>query len=89
MRYWFTDFGTPKLPEWLQSLIACCFEAEEFDIQSSAVGTLLDLINLTLSVTPSSVFNRPRATTAVVVIPMISKRSLELIECSPIYEVRG
>ena len=83
----FPDPSVPKLPAWLQTLLACCFEAEEFDIQSSAVGTLLDLINLTLSVTSPGVATRPKANTAVVVIPMISQHSLELIERSVVYEV--
>ena len=72
------------LPEWLQSLIMCCFEVSEFDIQSSAVGTLLDLVNLTLSVGPA---HGPRPSAPVVVIPMISQQSLGVIEKSDLYEV--
>lgn len=74
------------LPEWLQSLIMCCFEITDFDIQSSAVGTLLDLINLTLSVTTGH-SNGSRSSAPVVVIPMISQQSLGFIEKSDLYEV--
>lgn len=74
------------LPQWLQSLILCCFEVSEFDIQSSAVGTLLDLINLTLSVTAGHA-QGPRPSAPVVVIPMISQQSLGVIEKSDLYEV--
>lgn len=64
----------------------CCFEVSEFDIQSSAVGTLLDLINLTLSVNAGHAHG-PRPQAPVVVIPMISKQSLGVIEKSDLYEV--
>ena len=74
------------LPDWLQSLIMCCFEVSEFDIQSSAVGTLLDLINLTLSVNAGHAHG-PRSPAPGVVIPMISKQSLGVIEKSDLYEV--
>lgn len=77
-----------SLPEWLQSLILCCFEISDFDIRSSAVGTLLDLINLTLSVTTGHV-HKPRPSAPVVVIPMISQQSLGMIENSDLYEVIG
>ena len=76
-----------SLPEWLQSLILCCFEVSDFDIQSSAVRTLLDLINLTLSVTAGHV-HKDRPSAPVVVIPMISQQSLGVIENSDLYEVR-
>ena len=76
-----------SLPEWLQSLILCCFEISDFDIRSSAVGTLLDLINLTLSVTTGHV-HKPRPSAPVVVIPMISQQSLGMIENSDLYEVQ-
>lgn len=75
-----------SLPEWLQSLILCCFEVSDFDIQSSAVRTLLDLINLTLSVTAGRV-HKDRPSAPVVVIPMISQQSLGVIENSDLYEV--
>ena len=75
------------LPEWLQSLIMCCFEVDDFDIQSSAVGTLLDLVNLTLSVAAGHA-NGPRPSAPVVVIPMISQQSLGVIEKSELYEVQ-
>lgn len=64
----------------------CCFEVSEFNIQSSAVGTLLDLINLTLSVNAGH-GHGPRPSAPVVVIPMISKQSLGVIEKSDLYEV--
>lgn len=76
-----------SLPEWLQSLILCCFEVTDFDIQSSAVRTLLDLTNLTLSVTAGHV-HRHKPSAPVVVIPMISQQSLGVIENSDLYEVR-
>ena len=76
-----------SLPEWLQSLILCCFEVSDFDIQSSAVRTLLDLINLTLSVTAGHM-HKDRPSAPVVVIPMISQQSLGVIENSDLYEVR-
>lgn len=65
----------------------CCFEVSEFDIQSSAVGTLLDLINLTLSVSAGHAHG-PRPSAPVVVIPMISQQSLGVIEKSDLYEVK-
>lgn len=65
----------------------CCFEVSEFDIQSSAVGTLLDLINLTLSVSAGNAHG-PRPSAPVVVIPMISQQSLGVIEKSDLYEVK-
>lgn len=76
-----------SLPEWLQALILCCFEVSDFDIQTSAVRTLLDLINLTLSVTAGHV-HKDRPSAPVVVIPMISQQSLGVIENSDLYEVR-
>jgi hypothetical protein len=51
------------------------------------VGTLLDLLNLTLSVAPISGGERPRTTVVVVVIPMISHFNLNSIERSCIYKV--
>ena len=65
----------------------CCLDIEDFAIQSCAIGTLLDLINLTLSVAPSGTGTRSRESTAVVVIPMISQALLAVIEQSDIYQV--
>ena len=76
-----------NLPEWLQSLIMCCFEVSEFDIQSSAVGTLLDLINLTLSVNAGHAHGL-KSSAPVVVVPMISQQALGVIEKSGLYEVK-
>ena len=82
----FLYYLVSNLPQWLQSLIMCCFEVSEFDIQSSAVGTLLDLINLTLSVSAGHAHG-PKPSAPVVVVPMISKQSLGVIEKSDLYEV--
>ncbi|KAK3711633.1 hypothetical protein QZH41_014061 [Actinostola sp. cb2023] len=82
-----TDGETKRrLPEWLQALIVCCFRVQDFDVQSSAVGTLLDLVNLTLSVAPTFGSDRPKLTVVVVVIPMISHVNLNVIEKSCIYK---
>ena len=51
------------------------------------MGTLLDLINLTLSVTAGH-SHGPRPSAPVVVIPMISQQSLGVIEKSDLYEVQ-
>lgn len=82
----FLCFLESNLPEWLQSLIMCCFEVSEFDIQSSSVGTLLDLIILTLSVNAGHAHGlKPSA--PVVVVPMISRQALGVIEKSDLYQV--
>lgn len=98
LRYWyssarkmiksfFTGQTSRRLPEWLQALIVCCFRVEDFNVQSFAVGTLLDLVNLTLSVAPNTDSERPKSTVVVVVIPMISHANLNIIEESCIYRV--
>ena len=77
-----------QIPEWLQSLVLCCLDIDDFAIQSCAIGTLLDLINLTLSVAPVGTGTKSRESTAVVVIPMISQALLAVIEQSEIYQVQ-
>ncbi|XP_048577556.1 protein dopey-1 isoform X2 [Nematostella vectensis] len=82
-----TDKKEDRLPEWLRALVLCCYQVGNFDIQSSAISTLLDLINLTLSVTPTRRDESPSATVAVVVIPMISHEHLNVIEHSAVYQI--
>lgn len=56
---------------------------DNFDIQSTSVATLLDLINLTLSVSPDAV----RGTAGVTVIPILTLQEVMIIEQSDIYQV--
>ena len=73
----------PGLPSWLRCLIACCCEVDDFDIQSTSVATLLDLINLTLSVSSGT----SGATSGVTVIPILTFQEVVIIEQSNIYQV--
>ena len=36
-----------EIPDWLEVLITCCCFVDNFDIQSTAISTMLDLISLT------------------------------------------
>uniref|UniRef100_A0ABM0MUJ4 Protein dopey-1-like n=1 Tax=Saccoglossus kowalevskii TaxID=10224 RepID=A0ABM0MUJ4_SACKO len=82
--------GDSTLPDWLQALITCSCFVCNFEIQSTAVSTMLDLINLTKSVsTPDSEKSlipsmpttvRPNAgKVSVVIVPAIAQIHLDFI----------
>ena len=75
--------GKGSLPLWLRCLIACCYQVDDFDIQSTSVATVLDLINLTLSVSPGVTC----ATAGVIVIPILTMDEVVVVEKSDIYKV--
>ena len=72
-----------SLPLWLRCLITCCYQVDDFDIQSTSVSTVLDLINLTLSVNPGMTCARA----GVMVIPILTLDEVVTIEKSDIYKV--
>jgi hypothetical protein len=72
-----------SLPLWLRCLIACCYQVDDFDIQSTSVSTVLDMINLTLSVNPGVSCARA----GVMVIPILTLDEVVMIEKSDIYKV--
>ena len=72
-----------SLPLWLRCLITCCYQVDDFDIQSTSVSTVLDLINLTLSVNPGMTCARA----GVMVIPILTLDEVVMIEKSDIYKV--
>ncbi|XP_077977408.1 protein DOP1A-like isoform X2 [Glandiceps talaboti] len=79
-----------SLPDWLQALVTCACFVSNFEIQSTAASTMLDLINLTKSVptesTGKSLIQSPPSSpgtspgkVAVVIVPAIAKTHLEYI----------
>nr|XP_054753790.1 protein dopey-1-like [Lytechinus pictus] len=81
------------LPDWLQNLLTCCCFLKDFDTQTMAISTVLELITLTKSVMSSSDSklvlpnppNSPRSesgTISVVLIPAISSKHLECLNYS-------
>ncbi|XP_070567212.1 protein DOP1A-like [Ptychodera flava] len=80
-----------SLPEWLQALITCSCFVSNFEIQSTAAATMLDLINLTRSVAiepsgksfvpspPSSPPSTGPGKVAVVIVPAIAQVHLDYI----------
>lgn len=66
----------------MRCLLACCHQIADFDIQSTSISTVLDLINLTLSVNPAGL-----ASTGVIVIPILTIEDVVLIEKSDMYKV--
>ncbi|XP_065057535.1 protein dopey-1-like isoform X2 [Rhopilema esculentum] len=73
------------LSPWLQSLISCASQAKDIDIQTVAMGALLDLINVSLCVFPS--LDRGHVTKgAANIIPLISHRDFSILEKSAVYK---
>ena len=71
---------------WLQSLIKCISQTKSINIQTVAMGTLLDLVNISLCVFPSSDMNR-REESVASVIPLISQADFVLLDRSRVYKV--
>ncbi|XP_050391433.1 protein dopey-1 isoform X1 [Patella vulgata] len=74
------DENEYSLPDWLQDLITCSCFIKTFEIQTAAISTILDLINLTQSVQTESeykcqVSNRSRSMSegriSVVILPAL------------------
>eukprot|EP00794_Sanderia_malayensis_P000522 gene522-1172_t len=74
-----------SLSDWIQCLVSCARQKKDFCIQSAAIGTLLDLINVNLCVFPSS---RGHHLTpgAANVVPLITQEDFAVLEMSPIYK---
>ncbi|XP_065649698.1 protein dopey-1 isoform X2 [Hydra vulgaris] len=72
-----------EIPDWLQVLISCCCNGSSFDVQSSAINALLDLVNVTQSVQPTG--KTPEITSNIV--PLISFNNLAWLECTNLYNV--
>jgi len=80
----FLDEVNMTLPEWLISLLACCCYGECFDIQASALSTLLDLINVTLTVNHSSDKNNESRSK---ITPLVTKSNLKWMQNSNLFKV--
>ena len=74
------------MSNWLQSLVACVSRTESIDIKTVAMGTLLDLVNISLCVFPSGGVNH-RKESAASVIPLISHADFILLDQSQVYKV--
>ena len=46
-----------KLPEWIQDLITCCCFTKNYNIQSTAISTMLDLITMSRSMADAEIQN--------------------------------
>ncbi|XP_064627681.1 protein dopey-1-like isoform X4 [Lineus longissimus] len=70
-----------SFPPWLQALLTCCSYVNHFELQTSSVSTMLDLICLTQSVIgEADEQGRPRntgmGTISVVIMPSLSPQML-------------
>ena len=79
-------FAGETLSGWIEALVSCARQTEDFNIQSAAMGTLLDLINVSLCVYPDRRSQRLSPVTANVV-PLITREDFALLEASSIYKV--
>ncbi len=70
----------------MEALVCCAKQVKNFSVQSAAIGTLLDLINVSLCVFPSSSRDSTSSGSANVV-PLISKEDFDILEKSTIYKV--
>ena len=83
------------VPDWLQSLIGCCCYTGSFDIQAIAIGTLLDLVNVSHTVLPGydkkpvlpAITNSSTTSTSSGIMPLIAQDSLQWLERSNLYRV--
>ena len=78
-------FAENKMTDWLHALITCVSE-KNINIQTVAMGTLLDLINVSLCVFPPCDRNQPMENSANV-MPLISHADFVILDQSQIYKV--
>lgn len=74
------------MSDWLQSLIACISETNDINIQTIAMGSLLDLVNVSLCVLQSCDKNKHVKNTANV-ISLISGADFLILDRSDVYKV--
>lgn len=70
--------------DWLQVLITCCCYGNCFDTQATAIGTLLDLVDVTLI---ARCEQEKSTESASHIVPLISFSDLRWIEKSNLYKV--
>lgn len=95
-QYFFLDNASPIIsqpPEWLTLLLLCCCYNKQFDVQSSALSTLLDLVNVTLTVNYSRESNSLIGSVTMAgdssskITPLISSSNLKWMQKSNLFKV--
>ena len=74
------------MADWLTALLSCASQRQDISVQTTAMGTLMDLINVSLCVFPSLEKGNVKHGAANV-IPLISPSDFAALEKSSIYQV--